>query len=47
MIETFPEMDVKYMWILGQGNNCRQFMLLFSLSFIGQFVDPVGGKGMG
>ena len=26
--------------------NCRQFSLLAWNSFIGQFVDPVGGKGM-
>ena len=28
----------------GKEKNC-QFTLLFLLSFIGQFVNPVGGKG--
>ena len=27
------------------GENCRQFRLLFPLSFNVQFVYPVGGKG--
>ena len=35
------------MWILRQGKNCRQFSLLTGNSFIGQFVHPVGGEGMG
>ena len=29
------------------GENCRQFSLLTWNSFIGQFVHPVRGKGMG
>ena len=39
--------DLEYTWILLQGKNCRQCkMLLLSMLFIGQFVYPVGGKGM-
>ena len=30
-----------------RGKNCRQFILLFLLSFIGQFVYPLRGEGMG
>ena len=30
----------------GKEKNC-QFTLLFILSFIGQFINPVGGKGIG
>ena len=37
----FILMDVEYTWILWQGKNCRQFRLLFPLSFIGQIVYPV------
>ena len=40
-------MDIEYTWILWQGKNCRQFMLLTWNLFIGQFVHPVGGYGMG
>ena len=40
-------MDVEYTWILRQGENCLQFRLLTWTSSIGQFVHPVGGKGMG
>ena len=29
------------------GKNCHQFSLLTLNSFIGQFVHPVGGEGMG
>ena len=29
------------------GKNCRQFRLLFPLSFIGQFVHTVGVEGIG
>ena len=40
-------MDAKYTWILLHVKNCRQFRLLFTQSFIGQFVYPVGGEGIG
>ena len=40
-------MDVGYTWMLTQGKNCRQFSLLIWNSFIGQFVHPVRGEGMG
>ena len=40
-------MDVEYTWILLQAKNCRQFRLLFPLSFIGQFVHTVEGEGIG
>ena len=40
-------MDVEYMWILCQGKNCRQFRLLFPLSFIGQLVYTLGWNWMG
>ena len=39
-------MDVEYTWILRQGKNCRQFSLLFLLSFIGPFVYPVEWEGL-
>ena len=29
------------------GENCHHFRLLTLTSFIGQFVNPVGGEGMG
>ena len=38
---------IEYTLILQQGNNCRQFSLLFPLSFIGQFVHSVGRDWMG
>ena len=37
-------MDVEYTWTSGEGKNCRQFSLL---SYIGQFVHPVGEKVCG
>ena len=40
-------MDIEYMWILRLGENCHIFRLLTWNSFIGQFVHPVGGVGMG
>ena len=40
-------MDAEYPWILLHVKNCHQFRLLFPLSFIGQFVYPVGGEGIG
>ena len=43
----FVKIDIKYTWILGQGKNCRQFSLLTWISFIGQFIHPVGGEEMG
>ena len=45
---TRTVIDVEYTWILTQGKTCCQFRLLFSLSFIGQFVNPVdaGVKGV-
>ena len=42
-----PPLDVENTWISWQGENCRQFSVLFPLSFIGQFVYPVIGEGMG
>ena len=42
-------MDLEYNYIyvdIMTGENCRQFMLLFPMSIIGQFVHPVGGEGM-
>ena len=40
-------MDIKYTWIYGQGKFCRQIRLLIWISFIDQFVHPVGGQGIG
>ena len=37
--------DIDYTWILWQGK--IRFRLLTWKSFIGQFVHPLGGKGMG
>ena len=34
----------EYTWKLCQGNNCIQSLLTW-ISFIGQFVYPVGGGG--
>ena len=42
-----PLMDVEYKWILCQGKNCRQFMLLTWNSRIGQFVHPWERKRWG
>ena len=39
-------MDVEYYGYY-EGDFCRQFRLLFYLSFIGQFVYPVIEEGMG
>ena len=39
-------MDLEYVDIL-TGENCRQFSLIIWTPFIGQFVHPVGMKGMG
>ena len=36
-------MDIEYMWI----SNSVKIMLLTRKSCIGQFIHPVGGKGMG
>ena len=38
-------MDVENTWILWERKNCREFRLLFSPSFIVQFVHLLGGKG--
>ena len=40
-------MDVEYTWILLQGMNCRQYRLLYPLSFFGQYVNPVGNESEG
>ena len=41
-------MDVECTWILWQGENCRQFRLLFPLPFIGQFIHILWeGRGWG
>ena len=40
-------MDLKYLWLSCEGMNCRQFRLLFPLSFIGQYVHSVGGEWIG
>ena len=40
-------MDTEYMWIVSQGKNCHQFMLLTWTLFISQFVRLVEGEGMG
>ena len=37
-------MDVKYTWILRHWKNCRQFRLLFSLSF---YISSGGGGEKG
>ena len=42
--ETMP-LDSEYIWILGQGKNCRQFSFLTWNSFIGQFVRLVYRRG--
>ena len=39
-------MDIKT-WIYRQGKLCCQFRLLVRTLFIGPFVQPEGGKGMG
>ena len=47
-IEILIQMDLEYKWIYGLGKNCRQYSLLIWISFIGQFVYPVGdGDGDG
>ena len=43
----FEQMDVEQMWILWQDNDSPQFRMLFSLSFIGQFVHTIGGEERG
>ena len=40
-------MDTEYMWIVSQGKNCHQFMLLTCTLFKCQFVRLVEGEGMG
>ena len=47
LLNKVVQMDVQYTWILRKGLNCRQFRLLIYWSFIGQFVQPVGGGGDG
>ena len=47
LLNKVVQMDVQYTWILRKGLNCRQLRLLIYWSFIGQFVQPVGGEGDG
>ncbi len=36
-------MDLEYTWILRQGKTCHRFRLLFSMSFMGLFVQTESG----
>ena len=40
-------MDIEYIWILGQGENCLQLSLLKWTSLIDPFVHTVGVVGEG
>ena len=47
MVATLKNRCIRIYVDIMAGENCRQFRLLICTSFIGQFVYPVGGKGMG